>query len=362
MEKKTPLYESHLRLGGKIVPFAGYLLPVQYETGVIAEHMAVRKAAGLFDVSHMGEILLKGKDALLNIQKLVTNDCSNMYIGQVKYSPMCYEDGGVVDDLLVYKREEQSYLLVVNASNREKDVNFIKEHLFGEVTMEDVSDSIAQIALQGPAAEKIISKLCDITDIPVKYYTFKENVKAGGMDAIISRTGYTGEMGYELYVKKEDGEKLWELLLEKGKTEGLIPCGLGARDTLRLEAAMPLYGHEMDETITPLETGLAFAVKFHKEDFIGKDGLLSRGEPKRKRIGLRITGRGIARENCPVYAGDTLIGYTTSGTHLPYLGFPGAMAIVARDYDTGSSLSVEIRGKKVEAEETVLPFYKNTEK
>ncbi len=362
MDKKTPLYECHVRSGGKIVPFAGYLLPVQYETGVIAEHMAVRKAAGLFDVSHMGEILLKGRDALSNIQKLVTNDCGNMFTGQVRYSPMCYEDGGVVDDLLVYKREEESYLLVVNASNRLKDAEFIKEHLFGEVTMEDISDSVAQIALQGPSAEKILSKLCKESDIPVKYYTFKERVKTGEITALVSRTGYTGELGYELYVKKEDGEKLWELLMDAGKEEGLIPCGLGARDTLRLEAAMPLYGHEMDETITPLETGLTFAVKLHKEDFIGKVGLINRGEPKRKRIGLRITGRGIARENCPVYAGDTLIGYTTSGTHLPCLGFPGAMAIVTKEYDIKAGLTVEIRGKKIEAEEVPLPFYKNTVK
>lgn len=362
MDKKTPLYESHIKYGGKIVPFAGYLLPVQYETGVIAEHMAVRKSAGLFDVSHMGEIFLTGKDALANVQKLVTNDCSNMYTGQVKYSPMCYEDGGVVDDLLVYKREEESYLLVVNASNREKDAKYMSEHLFGEVKMEDASDFIAQIALQGPAAEKILSKLCQVSDIPVKYYTFKENVKVGEITALISRTGYTGEMGYELYVKNEDSEKLWELLLENGKEEGLIPCGLGARDTLRLEAAMPLYGHEMDETITPLETGLSFAVKFSKEDFLGKEGILNRGEPMRKRIGLRITGRGIARENCPVYAGDTLIGYTTSGTHLPFLGYPGAMAIVTKDFDTQAPLSVEIRGKKVETIETPLPFYKNTVK
>lgn len=362
MDKKTPLYASHIKYGGKIVPFAGYLLPVQYETGVITEHMAVRKSAGLFDVSHMGEIFLKGKDSLANVQMLVTNDCSNMYIGQVKYSPMCYEDGGVVDDLLVYKRAEESYLLVVNASNREKDVKYISEHLSGDVQMEDASDSIAQIALQGPAAEKIMSKLCQVSDIPVAYYTFKENVKIGEINALISRTGYTGEMGYELYVEKEDGEKLWELILDNGREYGAIPCGLGARDTLRLEAAMPLYGHEMDETITPLETGLSFAVKFHKEDFLGKEGLLNRGEPRRKRIGLRITGRGIARENCPVYAGDTLIGYTTSGTHLPYLGYPGAMAIVTKDYDEKALLSVEIRGKKVEAEGAPLPFYKNTVK
>lgn len=360
MEKKTPLYEAHVKLGGKIVPFAGYLLPVQYGTGVIAEHLAVRNGAGLFDVSHMGEIRLQGRDALANVQNLVTNDCAKMHIGQVKYSPMCYEDGGVVDDLLVYKEKEDSYLLVVNASNRRKDAQFIREHLFGEVCMEDISDDIAQIAIQGPAAEGILLKLCKGEELPAKYYTFRENVMIGNIPALVSRTGYTGEPGFELYVKAEEGISLWELLLEYGREEGLIPCGLGARDTLRLEAAMPLYGHEMDETITPLETGLSFAVKLNKDNFIGKQGIIDRGEPARKRMGLRITGRGIARENCPVYSGEELIGYTTSGTHLPYLGYPAAMAIVRKDFNTEELLTVEIRGKRVEASEVRLPFYNNT--
>lgn len=362
MDLKTPLYETHVKYGGKIVSFAGYLLPVQYETGVIAEHNAVRTAAGLFDVSHMGEFFLVGKDALANVQNLVTNDCSGMYVGQVKYSPMCYEDGGVVDDLLVYKKGEENYLLVVNAANRQKDREHIIEHLFGEVQFTDISDSLAQIALQGPAAERILTGLCKEGELPIKYYTFRENVIIGGIPSLISRTGYTGEPGFELYTQAEDGAALWELLLLHGREEGLIPCGLGARDTLRLEAAMPLYGHEMDETITPLETGLSFAVKMDKENFIGKQGILSRGEPARKRIGLQITGRGIAREQCPVYAGDTLIGYTTSGTHLPFLSFPAAMAIVNKNYDTEQQISVEIRGKRVEAAEVLLPFYKSTGK
>ncbi len=359
MELKTPLYDCHVQYGGKVVPFAGYLLPVQYGTGVIAEHMAVRKAAGIFDVSHMGEVMLSGKDALSNVQQLVTNDCGRMYNGQVKYSPMCNEAGGVVDDLLVYKLNGEKYLLVINAANRFMDVNWIKEHLTGRVECKDISDEVAQLALQGPKSGAILSKLADNKDIPVKYYSFTENSMVCGKPCLISKTGYTGEEGYELYCKPEDAKNLWNSLLDAGKEEGLLPCGLGARDTLRLEAAMPLYGHEMDEDISPLETGLGFAVKMEKEDFIGKSGLQDRGEPKRKRVGLYITGRGIARERCPVYFKDIPVGITTSGTHLPYVGHPGAMALVDREYtNTGMELDVEIRGKKIAAEVADLPFYK----
>ncbi len=359
MELKTPLYDCHVQCKGKVVPFAGYLLPVQYETGVIAEHMAVRNAAGLFDVSHMGEVILNGKDALSNVQRLVTNDCSRMYDGQVKYSPMCNEAGGVVDDLLVYKLNAEKYLLVINAANRFKDVEWIKGHLFGSIEFKDISDEVAQLALQGPKAKEIMSKLAEEGELPLKYYSFTETGKVGGIPCLISKTGYTGEDGYELYCKPEDAKNLWNALLKAGKDDGLIPCGLGARDTLRLEAAMPLYGHEMDEDISPLETGLGFAVKLNKEDFIGKCGLEARGESKRKRVGLHITGRGIAREKCPVYYEDTLVGMTTSGTHCPYLGRPAAMALLDMEYTkTGTKLEVEVRGRKITAEVVDLPFYK----
>lgn len=359
MEMKTPLYECHVQVEGKIVPFAGYLLPVQYKSGVIAEHMAVRKSAGLFDVSHMGEVVLKGNDALKNIQMLVTNDCSKMVVGQVKYSPLCNEEGGVVDDLLIYKMQEEEYLIVVNASNRHKDVEWMKAHLFGDVELLDISDDMALIALQGPQAMAILSKLTDANQLPIKYYTFKDKVNVSGISCMVSKTGYTGEDGYELCCKNEDAVKLWELLLDVGSEEGLIPCGLGARDTLRLEAGMPLYGHEMDDNISPIEAGLGFAVKLKKENFIGKKGIIDRGTPTRTRVGLKITGRGIARENCPVFYGDKEIGKTTSGTHSPYLAYPIAMALVDADASSiGTELEVDVRGRRISAEIVALPFYK----
>lgn len=359
MEQKTPLYEKHMEAKGKMVPFAGYLLPVQYETGIMVEHMAVRRNAGLFDVSHMGEVLLKGNDAFLNVQRLVTNDCSNMYDGRVRYSPMCNEHGGVVDDLLVYKISDTEYLLVVNASNRHKDVAFMKEHIFGDVELTDVSDEFVQIALQGPNSYKIIERLMKKEDIPTKYYSFTNHVLVGDVSCIVSKTGYTGEDGYELYCDCGEGIKLWDLLLDAGKEFELIPCGLGARDTLRLEAGMPLYGHEMNDVISPMETGLSFAVKMDKEDFIGKNALQSREPVTKKRVGLKITSRGIAREGNQVMIGDEEIGITTSGTHCPYLEYPVAMALVDKEYSTiGTSVDIIVRGRRIEAIIVELPFYK----
>lgn len=372
MERKTPLYESHIKAGGKIVEFAGYLLPVQYETGVIGEHMAVRTSAGLFDVSHMGEVKLCGRDALRNLQQLFTNDFSRMINGQVKYSPMCNDYGGVVDDLLIYRRNEEEYLVVINAANRLKDVEWMRMHLSGDVVFEDISDEVAQLALQGPRAKEVLCKVAVEAQLPVKYYSFTEGVMIAGVRCMVSRTGYTGEDGYEIYCRSEFAPKLWKVLLEAGNYTGgkaerengsnvLIPCGLGARDTLRFEASMPLYGHEMDDTISPLETGLGFAVKLEKEDFIGKAGIVSRGTPKITRVGLTITGRGIAREECPVYLGEKLLGTTTSGTYCPYLGGAYAMALIPVEHSAiGTQLEVEVRGRRITAEITSLPFYKRT--
>ena len=363
MEKKTPLYDNHVALGGKIVPFGGYLLPVQYETGVIKEHMAVRTEAGLFDVSHMGELMLTGPDALKNVQKVTTNDMSGMYDGQVRYSPMCNEQGGVVDDILVYKVHDEAYLLVVNASNKDKDAAWIAGHVSGDVKFEDISESVAQVALQGPNAVPILAALAADEQIPKKYYSFVKEADVKGIKCLISRTGYTGELGYELYCAAADGPKLWDMLLETGKEYGLIPCGLGARDTLRLEAAMPLYGHEMDDTVSPLETDLGAFVKLDKDDFIGKEALIAAGEPKRARIGLKVTGRGIVREHCPVFKGDMQIGMTTSGTHCPFVGMPVAMALVDKGYtEIGTAVEVEVRGRKIAAEVVPLPFYKRPKK
>jgi len=359
MDCKTPLFQCHTDCGATFVAFAGYTLPVQYPTGIISEHNAVRTAAGLFDVSHMGEIELSGKDALKNLNHLLTNDFSSMVDGRVRYSVMCNEQGGCVDDLIVYRFNEELYWLVVNASNRQTDVDWIRSHAFGDVGINDISDRIALIALQGPLAKTILLKLIPEDALPAKYYTFRDDVMICGIKCLISQTGYTGEAGYEIYLSNDDAPDMWNLLLESGKDLGLIPCGLGARDTLRLEAAMPLYGHEMDDQISPLETGLNFAVKMGKADFIGKKALEERGTPVIKRIGLKITGRGIAREHCEVYIGDTCIGHTTSGTHAPFLKYPIAMALVKTDsVEIGSQVEIDVRGRHITAEVIPLPFYK----
>lgn len=359
MELKTSLYDTHVKYGGKIVPFAGYLLPVQYGQGVIAEHMAVRTACGLFDVSHMGEITCIGPDALANLNHLLTNDFTNMYDGQARYSPMCNEAGGVVDDLIVYKIRDDHYFIVVNASNKDKDFQWMKEHETGDAVFEDISSEAGQIALQGPKALEILEKLVKKEDIPVKYYSCVPNGTTASIPCLISKTGYTGEDGFELYMSAENAPKVWEALMEVGTEYGLIPCGLGARDTLRLEASMPLYGHEMDDEITPLETGLSFSVKMKKDDFIGKAALEEKGEPMRKRVGLKVTGRGIIREHCTVYIGDEEIGITTSGTHLPFLGYPAAMALLkSGKTDIGLEVEADVRGRRVKAEIIPLPFYK----
>ncbi len=360
MEKKTPLYEAHVRAGGRIVPFAGYMLPVQYPTGVIGEHMAVRTHCGLFDVSHMGEFVLTGKDSAAFLNYVLTNEYGNLEDGQARYSPMCNENGGVVDDLIVYRESEGRYLIVVNASNREKDYEWMSGYIKGDVKLSDVSDSIAQLALQGPMAEKILRKITDPTMIPEKYYHACFDAKAADIPCLISRTGYTGEDGFELYCESEYAEQLWNLLMDAGSEDGLIPCGLGARDTLRLEAGMPLYGHEMDDTVSPREAGLGIFVKLKtKDDFVGRQALLDAGTPSRKRVGLRVTGRGIIREEAAIFLNGRQIGISTSGTHCPYLGYPAAMALVETESSAvGTVVQAEVRGKMIEAEITALPFYK----
>jgi len=359
MELKTPLYENHVQHKGKIVPFGGYLLPVQYEAGVVAEHMAVRTACGLFDVSHMGEIICAGPDAEKNLNMLLTNDFSGMYDGQARYSPMCNEQGGIVDDLIVYKIRDNAYLMVVNAANKDKDYAWMKTQEFGDCTYSDISSQVGQIALQGPKALDVLKKLTDEEQIPKKYYSANFNGEVGGMKCIISKTGYTGEDGVELYLAWEEAPKMWELLLETGKEDGLICCGLGARDTLRLEASMPLYGHEMNDEITPLEAGLGFFVKMGKEDFVGKKALEEKGAPKQKRVGLKVTGRGIVREQADLYIGEKKVGVSTSGTHLPYLKAPYAMALVDVECaEPGTVIEADVRGRRIQTEVVKLPFYK----
>ncbi|HQK53194.1 MAG TPA: glycine cleavage system aminomethyltransferase GcvT, partial [Sedimentibacter sp.] len=270
--KKTPLYEKHIQLKGKMIDFGGWSLPVEY-TGIIPEHEAVRTKAGIFDVSHMGEITVKGEDSEKYLQMLLTNDISLLNNNQIAYTAMCYPHGGVVDDLLVYKYSNTDYLLVVNASNTEKDYQWMKENIFGNTEILNVSENYAQLALQGPLAETILQKLTSKNLNEIEFYYFSDNVKVGNIEALVSRTGYTGEDGFELYFAYDKAEEMWDMILEAGKDEGLIPAGLGARDTLRFEASLPLYGHELDENITPLEAGLGFFVKLNKENFIGKEAL-----------------------------------------------------------------------------------------
>lgn len=356
---KTPLYQAHTAAGGRMVPFAGYLLPVQYPSGVIAEHMAVRTRCGLFDVSHMGEILLSGPDATANLNWLLTNDYTVMAPGQARYSPMCNLQGGVVDDLIVYKIRDDQYFIVVNASNKDKDFQWMNEHRIGQAELKDLSSQTAQLALQGPLAVSVLEKVMNPADIPGKYYTCLFNRSIQGINCMISRTGYTGEDGVEIYLAPDRAVDLWNLLLEAGKEQGLIPCGLGARDTLRLEASMPLYGHEMDDEITPLEAGLGTFVKMNKPDFIGRRALEEKGPVTRIRTGLKVTGRGIPREHQAVYQGSRQVGVTTSGTHCPYLKAPVAMALIDLPFqEPGTALEVDVRGRRVPVETTAMPFYK----
>ena len=347
--KRTPLYSKHIGAGGVMVDFGGYELPVRYSDGILAEHTAVRERAGLFDVSHMGEILVEG-NATAYLEKLLTNRFSDMAPGKVRYSLMLYPEGGVVDDVLVYRRAEESYLVVVNAANREKDYEWMKAHAEG-VTLKDISDETALLALQGSAAKEILSGV----KLPEKYYTFIENVDIFGMNATISKTGYTGEYGVEIFLKNEDAPVLWDRLIEKGAEYGMKPAGLGARDTLRLEAAMPLYGHELRREYLASEAGLDFAIKLDKADFIGKTALES--IPARyERIGAFVDGKGIAREGTPVFDEDGEAGLVTSGTMSPTLGKAVAMLRVRKERK--GKLFCEVRGRKLPLTETPLPFYK----
>ncbi len=355
MDKKTALYNKHIAAGGKMVPFARYLLPVQYQNGIIFEHTSVRNNAGIFDVSHMGEIVLTGRDALANVNNLMTNDFTDMQDGQIRYSPMCYENGGTVDDLLVYKCEGEKYFIVVNAANKDKDADWMRQNLFGDVKLEDCSADISQVALQGPKSFEILGKLADKQYIPEHYYSFVENAFIREIPCIISKTGYTGEDGYEIYCENRFAENLWELLLHAGEETGLIPCGLGARDTLRLEAGMPLYGHELSAEISPKEAGLSYFIKMGKPSFVGKEALA--GERTRKRIALKLVDRGVAREGSEVFLDGKKVGFVTSGTFSPTLGYAIAMALITASTE-GGTFEIDVRGKKLKAEAVKLPFYK----
>lgn len=360
MDKKTALYDIHVKYGGKMVSFAGYSLPVQYKSGIIKEHLAVRNSAGIFDVSHMGEIVCRGSEATANLQNLLTNDFSAMPVGRARYSPMCNEHGGCVDDLIVYKHSDNTYFIVVNASNRQKDFLWMQSHEFGNVTFDDISDTVSQIALQGRHAENILNKLTSGSFELPKNYHVNFNANICGIPCILSATGYTGESGFEIYLANEHAAEMWELLIKAGEEFDILPCGLGARDTLRLEAAMPLYGHEIDENISPVEAGLSAFVKTEKTDFIGKAALQNKSISK-MRVGLKAVSRGIIREHQDIYSNGKKIGQTASGTYCPYIGYSAATAFVDKGCSAvGTHVDVDVRGRMVEAEIVPLPFYKKS--
>ena len=357
--KKTPLYEKHVRLNGKIIDFGGWYLPVEY-SGIIPEHEAVRTKAGIFDVSHMGEITVKGEDSEKYLQMVLTNDISLLNNNQIAYTTMCYPNGGVVDDLLVYKYSSVDYLLVVNASNTEKDFTWLKENLFGNTEVLNVSENYAQVALQGPLAQSILQKVTEKDLNEIEFYYFSDNVKIGSIEALVSRTGYTGEDGFEIYFDSTKAEEMWDMLLETGKDSGLMPAGLGSRDTLRFEASLPLYGHELDEDITPLEAGLGFCVKLGKDNFIGKEALVNQKAEglKRKLVGFEMIDRGIPRSNYEVYAEGRKIGYVTTGSFSPTLKKNIGLALIDSSYaKEGTEIEIIIRNKNLKAEIIKKPFY-----
>ena len=359
--KRTVLFDQYAAHGGKTIDFGGWDLPVQFSS-IKAEHEAVRTKAGLFDVSHMGEVLVTGKGSLAYLQKIMTNDVSKLKIGQAQYTAMCYEDGGTIDDLLIYKRDEDNYLLVVNASNVEKDLEWMKKHVTENVIIEDKSSSYALLALQGPLAEAILQKLTEEPLNEIKFFRFKENVNISGQNVLISRTGYTGEDGFEIYASPEAIVELWQAILKAGASEGLVPAGLGARDTLRFEAGLPLYGQELSATISPLEAGLGFVVKLNKEaDFIGKDVLAAQKENgvSRKLVGLEMIDKGIPRTGYKVFIEDEEIGEVTTGTQSPTLNKNIGFALLKTEYAVeGTEVIVQVRKRMLKAVVIATPFYK----
>lgn len=362
--KKTPLNEAHRKAGGKMVDFGGWDMPVQYSAGVIAEHLATRTAAGLFDVSHMGEIWVEGEDAIEFVNRITTNDVTKLIDGQAHYSALTNKKGGVVDDLLVYRFYHDKLLLVVNAGTTEKDWDWITSHKKDEaITLTNASKDYCQIAVQGPKAVEILQKLTDFNLNDIKYYHFTVD-RVDDVEAIISRTGYTGEDGFEVYADKDYAEQLWNKLLETGgygSENGILPCGLAARNTLRLESAMSLYGHELGDDISPLEANLGWICKLSKGDFIGRDALVKQKENglERKLVGFEMTDRGIARDGFDVYIDDEKIGLVTSGSPAPFLKKNIGLAFVPVEFaKTGQEITIDVRGKKLTAQIVPIPFYK----
>lgn len=358
--KQTPLFPLYKEYGGKTIDFGGWELPVQFSS-IKEEHEAVRTRAGLFDVSHMGEIFVEGPESLNFLQKLVTNDVSKLSEGRAQYTAMCYPDGGTVDDLLIYKFNDERYLLVVNASNIEKDFEWMKQHVEGDVTLTNRSSEYALLALQGPKAKQILQKLTEFDLSTIKPFRFVDAVQVDGKEVLLSRTGYTGEDGFEIYTSPEAAIELWPKLLEAGKEEGILPCGLGARDTLRFEACLPLYGQELSKEISPLEAGISFVVKLQKDvDFVGKEALAVQKEKlTRKLVGLEMIDKGIPRTGYAIYKGEEQVGEVTTGTQSPTLKKNIGLGLVKTEFaNVGEELTVEVRGKQLKAVVAETPFYK----
>jgi aminomethyltransferase len=356
---RTACHAWHVAHGGRMVDFAGWEMPVQYGS-IVAEHHAVRRAAGLFDIAHMGRLKFTGPDAAKFLDSLITNDVSSLAVGQIKYALVTNENGGILDDVLVYRLAD-SHLLVVNASNRLKILAWIERHRAKfNVTAEDQTVPQFMLALQGPKAQSILQPFVDVDLAQTKYY-FGTPARVSGQPGFVSRTGYTGEDGFELILSARHAGTLWESLIAAGMPAGLLPAGLGCRDTLRLEAGMPLYGHELDESIDPFTAGLAFGVRLDAGEFIGKPALVSAKakSDRLRRVGLQLAGKRIAREGALVFVGDKQVGHVTSGTFSPTLEKSIAMAYVPAGQATaGTNLTVDIRGQREPATVVKLPFYK----
>jgi aminomethyltransferase len=356
--KRTPLHAAHVRLGARMIPFGGWDMPVQY-SGIVEEHRTVRAAVGCFDVSHMGEFEFRGPDALRALQRLTTNDVAQLEVGQVQYSLLCYEDGGIVDDLTLYRLADDHYMMTVNASNIEKDWAWVERHLEGRVDARNVSAETGLIAVQGPHAERLVGRLSDVDVRAIGYYHFRRG-RVAGVLGTISRTGYTGEDGFELYLPAAGTEAVWERLLAEGKPDGVAPIGLGARDTLRLEMKYALYGNDIDETTNPLEAGLGWVVKPAKGDFVGRGAIeaVRAAGLRRRLVGFEMDERAVARHGYPILADGAPVGVVTSGSYGPsvdkYIGMgyvPAALAAV------GSAIAVEVRGRGQAARVVKTPFH-----
>lgn len=351
---RTPLYPKHVAAGAKLVEFAGYALPIFYD-GIVAEHRLVRRAAGLFDVSHMGEFLVSGPGAIATLERLLTNNVSTIPVGGVRLSFMCCETGGVVDDLLVYRLDD-GFMLVVNGANRNKDLEWVRGHLGGGTDLRDVSDETALIAVQGPAAERVMTPIAG-GDVGAMGFYKSARMDVAGRRVLVSRTGYSGEDGFEVYCGPEGAPVIWDALLEAGEQFGVRPVGLGARDTLRLEMGYCLYGNDIDQTRTPVEAGLMWITKLDKGEFIGRDAIrkVQESGPAERLVGFELTGRGVPRPHQKMFARGSEVGTVTSGTFSPSLEKGIGLGYLASD--VSGELAVEIRGRMVEARTVALPFY-----